>query len=221
MADTVFTVVSGCVEKLAAIIELVHKVKENNELCYQIIERAEILKQILENLRGQPQERLSSATRDAIRALEQHLDKCKMNMTKLDEGFLARPCRLFLSKSYHSELTKLYDELNGATTTLTATLSTTILDQIEELQQLIKQQNALIQQAVANPNAGVYQLASMTPSPRSAVVVTARAEVDSELQESFLVIKWEDTGSKEKEKIQHKKVRTFCSALGQTSSLPI
>ena len=49
---------------------------------------------------------------------------------------------------------------------------------------------ARIQQDIANPLAGVYSLTSLIPRPRSAVVVTAQADV--ELQESFLVIKWED-----------------------------
>ena len=112
-------------------------------------------------------------------------------MTKLDKRFLVQQRQYLQSPSCHSQLTGLYDELTAATNTLTLAISTTIC---KHTKNLLRQEAAHIQQDIANPLAGVYSLTSSIPRPRSAVVVTAEAEVDDELQESFLVIKWEDKG---------------------------
>ena len=108
-------------------------------------------------------------------------------MTKLDKRFLAQQCQYLQSPSCHFQLTGLYDELTAATNTLTLAISTTIC---KHTKNLVRDEAARIQQDIA----GVYSLTSPIPRPRSAVVVTAEAEVDVELQESFLVIKWEDKG---------------------------
>ena len=111
-------------------------------------------------------------------------------MTKLDKRLLAEQRQYFQPPSCHFQLTGLYDELTAATNTLTLAISTTIC---KHTTNLVRQEAAHILQDIANPLAGVYSLTSLIPRPRSAVVVTAQAEID-ELQESFLVIKWEDKG---------------------------
>ena len=190
MVDTAFKIVCGCLQKVVAIIDLVDTAKNNDELCHQIVERADFLKQMLETLHGQLQD---TKIQNAIRPLKLHMDKCETYMSGLDKRKLAEVRHYLQSKSCRMQLKALYDELNAATNNLTLAISVTMCNLMHEERRQSCRQVARVQQDIIDPHAGVYQLASTTPRPHSAVVVTARAEVDSELQESFLVVKWEDS----------------------------
>ena len=101
-------------------------------------------------------------------------------MTKLDKRFLAQQCQYLQSPSCHFQLTGLYDELTAATNTLTLAISTTIC----------KHTRISLHPARHCQPPCWCTLTSPIPRPRS----TPDAEVDVELHENFLVIKWEDKG---------------------------
>ena len=99
-------------------------------------------------------------------------------MTKLDKRFLVH--QYLQSPSCHFQLTGLYGELTAATNTLTLAISTTICKHTR-----------------SSPHPARHcqppcwcTLTSPILRPHS----TPDAEVDIELHESFLVIKWEDKG---------------------------
>ena len=71
-------------------------------------------------------------------------------------------------------------------------MSTDILKNTADLQHFVRQEVVQIKRHIANPHTGVYSLTSPIPRPRSAVVVTAEAKHDKELEETFLFIYWKD-----------------------------